>query len=362
LKRENWKELIFDCPMSYLFAGSIQLLITILLGLFDINVMAQPIIVGCFLVAIMVLAIVAHYNKKIQLVIEKIYGADRAFMFLVMFNIFILFTIVNNTFWMKTEVFYEYLHILLIIVFIYVMFNMIFVGSIIRMDRQKRKLKMLSAYTDVMTKSNLELKRKEHDFAKHLEAIIPVINSATSLDVAQKEVAAYIGSIRDEYKKQVKNVIIADNSFIAAYFSYVLVEIEKKDIEFKYTMAKSISKYEFTQDQFIIIMSNLIDNAIDAVMELSSDNRKITVLFDHGLFVVKNTVAPDFDESIISKFKEVGYSTKDFSRGVGLANVDLVLKKKGMDFVQYYKDGWFISEIYFDKELKMEAPPSESSI
>ncbi|MCQ4638479.1 GHKL domain-containing protein [Anaerovorax odorimutans] len=217
------------------------------------------------------------------------------------------------------------------------------------MEKQKKKLKIVSHYSELMANTNLKLKQNEHNFRGHLGALIAIVENGRSLDKVKEDAISYIEALKADYEKQVggREYIIADNAFFAAYLSYVLLDIKEKSIEFNYTIARAISEYKFTQDELIVVLSNLINNAVDEVLKLPKDNRKIILLSDYDRFVLKNTVSPTFDVSTIPNFVETGFTTKNYGRGIGLNSVIETLKKKNMKLILDYHEGYFITEIHY---------------
>lgn len=345
-KRHNWRELVFDCPAAILLLTSIQLLVTISLGFFKINILVNPIIVVLFLGGIALLTLIAYINSRIQIFIRSFYDSDRIFKFLILFNIFIVLTIFSDILYEKTNIFYSTLGSSIVVVIGYFIINITLIFIAVRDSKQKKEMRITSNYIDVMSEANLKLKKKEHDYGKDLAGILPIINSANSLEIAKLEVEKYIDSIKDKYNKQVKSIIIANNTFLAAYLSYFIQEVENKDIEFKYTISSSISDFKFSRDELITVLSNLLDNAVDAVMEMSPQERRITFLLDYNCIMIQNSVPTAFNVASIHKFSKPNYTTKKEGLGIGLGNVETILRKHKINLTQSYKDGYFITEIF----------------
>ena len=348
-KRSKWRQLAVDCPTAVLILYSTYKASEILSQATKTHIIKEPGIAAIIFLILLSILVIAFKNKKVQLIFNKLYMTGRVFILIIVSDIFVLLFILSEMFDVSYSIEYGNIYkSLFIAAGAYFIINVALIWLIIQTVRQNKKIKILSDYSDTMADMNVKLRKKDHDYSAHLSGILSILSEETEMKVAREKTGKYIQSIRDEYKKTQSNTVIAEDAFLAAYISYILSETKSKEIIFRYTIAKPISEYGFSENGLITVLSNLIMNAIDAVENLPKQERKISLLFDYGRIVIANTVDCSFNESDISKFTAMGFSTKNKGRGVGLPIVVNVLKEKNMCFEQYVKNNTFFSEIFYE--------------
>lgn len=108
------------------------------------------------------------------------------------------------------------------------------------------------------------------------------------------------------------------------------------DMSFK---VNNLSKLSISTDALVVLLSNLLDNAIEACQRLT-DNRAIecTILLDNALFLsIRNTSLP---VKIINGTIETTKKPEK-EHGFGLAGVRQVVKQLNGEYAMKYSDNWF---------------------
>ncbi len=82
----------------------------------------------------------------------------------------------------------------------------------------------------------------------------------------------------------------------------------------------------FDENALIIVLGNLIENAMDAVQDLPPGKRQVNVLLaqdEAEIFVAVTDNGGGMPEHVLTQIFTRGFSTKELGRGYGLANVKL---------------------------------------
>ena len=108
------------------------------------------------------------------------------------------------------------------------------------------------------------------------------------------------------------------------------------DISYK---VNDLSELSIDSDAIVVLLSNLLDNAIEATLRLP-DNRKVecSILLNDSLFLsVRNTSQP---VEIVNGKIESQKEPKE-EHGFGLIGIQKVLKELGAEYAMDYSAGWF---------------------
>ena len=141
-------------------------------------------------------------------------------------------------------------------------------------------------------------------------------------------------------KQQTERLFLVNthHTILDALFNTKASEAIQQGIDIDFTV-NDLSKLPFEASDMVVLLSNLLDNAIEANQQYSGDKKiHVTALFERKfLFSIRNTSNPVKIEN------ETIQTTKpDPQRhGFGLSNVKLILEKYHGDFTMFYEDGWF---------------------
>ena len=172
-----------------------------------------------------------------------------------------------------------------------------------------------------------------HDAKKHVSALEGLIR-AENYDIAEnykkslfKELDKLQPSFRN--KSKILTVIINDE----------LTKAEKYNIEMK-MIIDDVNIDFLTDIDITTIISNVLDNAIEAVSELPECKRKI-------LFIIKEKMScliihsENYYENVSMYSQNKFSSTKKGHNGIGLRNIESTVNKYGGVFSKELKDGIF---------------------
>ena len=197
----------------------------------------------------------------------------------------------------------------------------------------RRLLKQLDAMDetiDAMSNLNITLRTQRHDFLNHLQVVYSLIEME-EYEEANEYIEKIYGRIT-AVSRVMKTAVPAVNALLQV--KVAACEAAQVRVDLNIT-----SKWETIENaapawEMCKVLSNLIDNAIDAMEEIPPRKRRLTISLTENLrhycFSVANTGTPipeDMRESIF----QPGITSKGEGHGMGLYIVRKTLNGRGGD-------------------------------
>lgn len=217
---------------------------------------------------------------------------------------------------------------------------MLFLLEAIEASTKKRQeMALLSQQLQIQTESIWALEKSyrtqrqaTHDFQRHLQAL------ATLLSAGENQAAL-------EYVQQLQGLqttrIFSINShhpIVDAVLNQKHQAAREQEIEVQ-MQVNNLSQVPLELSRLVVLLSNLLDNAIEACLRLPSERViRCNILLQERLFLsVSNTSAPvTLVDGQLSTVK-----TDQMEHGYGLATVCRILKQYGAEYIFDYTEGWF---------------------
>lgn len=173
-----------------------------------------------------------------------------------------------------------------------------------------------------------------HDYRHHIQAM--KIHAASG---EYKEIARYLDMLDDDLTN-VETVVKTGNRMADAILNSKLSLAAEKEITVK-AEAKIPVSLTVSELDLCIIIGNLLDNAIDACMELPASERLIRVYMEmKGNYLYLSLL------NTAGGRKKRGFkSTKGKGRGLGLRRIDSTVRKYGGYVTRASEDNAFSTEI-----------------
>ncbi|EMS0875759.1 GHKL domain-containing protein [Listeria monocytogenes] len=205
-----------------------------------------------------------------------------------------------------------------------------------------------------------ELAGFRHDFVNIMITLDESINTGNI-----KEVRAIYDEILSETKKDINRtkfdtaeLMNISNPAVKSVLSAKALFSKQKNVQIELEIKQEISLYYIDILDYIRIISNLLDNAIEAA-ELAKEKKVIIAIFyrDDLLFTrIENT--RDSSKITIDKMFTFNYSTKGNNRGKGLSNVQDILQKYNNAWIETkITEAQIIQTIITKKVIKSERLP-----
>ncbi len=198
---------------------------------------------------------------------------------------------------------------------------------------QERAQNQIRLYQD-MKQHYEQQRRRQHDHRNELHCIQGLIEGGK-----KEEALRYIANLTGNFKQRqlcvntnhsVVNVIL-NQKYVQACDSQITMTMVCNDL----------SGLTVSEEDLVVLLGNLLDNALEACEKLEH-NRVIQVkmVLEEEQFVL--AVRNPAREPVQSKDNRILTSKRDKERhGIGLLNVDDVIRRNGGTSVLKWEDGWF---------------------
>lgn len=207
---------------------------------------------------------------------------------------------------------------------------------------QQQSEMQLEVYSDLQQRYQNSM-RTIHDAKRHVRALESLIQSDHLAEAQQYKESLF------QKLNELQPSIQCDNPLLSAILNHVFLKAEQRHIALKMDLQGEEQLSMLAGVDLTTIVSNLLDNAVDAVSELPEEQRYIhfAVAFQMGeiMIHVENPTKND-----LKREGNTIVSTKEGHLGLGLKNVEMVVKKYKGDFKIYVKDGNFVVAITIPTE------------
>jgi len=240
------------------------------------------------------------------------------------FILFIIFKVVNDSKNIESTIVIE----ILILAIINMVLNIIFYQSKFNKSIKNKDIQVKSAYNPLINDIIDSIRSNEHEYKNHLNIIYSIIQVSKDIDEVKKRAKKYIGELEDT--SILNSVIRIENTIVKAIIYNKLIECEQLGIKLRYSVTGELDNLKLNDTELTIVLSNLLNNAIEATKEIEYKIIELNITNDETCFEVeiKNNVDDfKFKEQHLQGFFKRGISTKGKGRGYGLYNVKKIAKK-----------------------------------
>lgn len=213
------------------------------------------------------------------------------------------------------------------------------IGIMEKSTRQLQENALLHQQMDIQTDSINALERSyrkqrkaTHEYKHQLQTIHDLLENEKVADAK-----AYVGQLQEMQTTR----IFAVNSrhpIIDAVLNHKYQTAKEHEIDFQFHV-NDLSQISIGTDELVVLLSNLLDNAIEACCRLDACRViQCSILFDRTLFLsVRNTSNP---VTIVGNTIPTSKTPKD-EHGFGLSRIQLILKQLNAEYTFVYENGWF---------------------
>ena len=175
-------------------------------------------------------------------------------------------------------------------------------------------------------KLNVTLRAQRHDFLNHLQGVYSLMEMGE-----YEEANAYIERVYGDISA-VSRVMKTASPAVNALLQLKIAAAEEQGISVHLTFRSDWQRLTMPAWEMCKVLSNLLDNALDALGEIPREERQLSLTLSEDLhtcrFSVSNTgpvIPPDKLEHIF----QAGMTTKGDGHGMGLFIVQKTLEKYG---------------------------------
>lgn len=203
-------------------------------------------------------------------------------------------------------------------------------------EQEVRLLKQqisLQAESYGQLKESYQIQRKAtHEFEHHIQALQGLLENND-----YDSVKAYIKQLQADRSLRIFN-IHSNNSVIDVVLNQKHQAAQRQGIKM-WVQVNDLSHTSIPMDALVVLLSNLLDNAIEACLQLDTSKEIVCRILDEDVLYlsIRNTSKP-----VIIFNGEISTSKPDASEhGYGLPAVKYILEQLKAEYTFEYKDGWF---------------------
>ena len=176
-------------------------------------------------------------------------------------------------------------------------------------------------------------RKKVHDFRAHLNILNQLMKNQ-EYSAAEE----YLEKITEQQTDRLF-LVNTHHPILDALFNTKATEATQKKISIDFEV-NDLSNLPFDASDIVVLLSNLLDNAIEACQQYDKGDKAIHVMAvaQQDFFVsVRNTSEP----VVIINGSIPTTKPEPQMHGFGLANIRLILEKYSGEYTMFYENGWF---------------------
>lgn len=192
---------------------------------------------------------------------------------------------------------------------------------------------------EIMQTAEKSMHSIKHDWLNHLSVMqeLLVENNVEALQKYLKETEEHI----TEYNK----VINSGNSILDSILNFKMKEAQQNDIKF-HAYVTSPETIGVTPFDLTVVIGNLLDNAIQASIQIEPNERDISVDIRYKIGILTIEVKNRYNGSVLYEGDSISTSKNDkANHGYGIANIRKVVDKYSGYFNIEHYDKIFISSV-----------------
>jgi len=211
--------------------------------------------------------------------------------------------------------------------------NIVLYFYLIKAEQEKKDSEVQNKYNEILNNITGDIRARQHDFKNHLNVIYGLIESTNEIELKYK-LKEYISSL-NKSMIMLEDILYIENPILRAIIYSKISEANNKNINFLYSINTSLTNTHIKDYELSEVLTNLIDNAFEAVESQESEKLvsvKIYLDGEANIIEIINSGATLKLEDIKNIF-EKGFSTKHGdNRGYGLYNAKKIVESTGGKF------------------------------
>lgn len=200
----------------------------------------------------------------------------------------------------------------------------------VRLMRYRYEEKIRKKYFDAFCRVIDQMKRRQHKFRNHMDAIYSLHALYNDYDELVEEQRRYLGKLVDY--EMPTDVLILENPIIIAHIYEKITEAQDVGLRIHMKLSCSLANCGIDDIHMVEILGTLLDNAIqDMIATGQKEFLFIRIKYEDGIIVEIANPHEEMSSQQINRMFEKGYSTKGEDRGIGLYHVRKLFQKYGID-------------------------------
>lgn len=233
-----------------------------------------------------------------------------------------------------------------VIILISIFLNISFYKGIYKTVLKNKNIEVKNTYNPLLDSIIQNIRANEHEYKNHINMIYSTIQVSENIPEIRERTSKYIKAIKD--KNSLTSILDIDSIITKAVLYSKVVQCENLGIKLNYQIKSNIEDSILEDTEITILLSNLLNNAIEATKSAEDKEINITItkMEKYRIEVRNNISGLKISNEDIEKFFKKGFSSKGINRGYGLYNVKKIINKHNGSIYSRVVDDFFIIEIY----------------
>ncbi|VYU60212.1 GHKL domain-containing protein [Clostridium tertium] len=232
------------------------------------------------------------------------------------------------------------------LIFVNIFLNISFYKSLHKTILKNKNLEVKNAYNPLLDEIIQNIRANEHEYKNHINMLYSMIQVSQSIPEMKERAGKYVVNIQNT--NDLSSILEIESTVVKAVLYSKIVECEQHEVSFKYNIKSNIDNSELDDSEITIILSNLLNNAIEASKNALEKNViiNITKLEKYRIEVKNSVKGINISNEDIEGFFKKGFSSKGTGRGYGLYNVKNIVKKHKGNIYGRLMDNYLVIEIF----------------
>lgn len=277
------------------------------------------ILFSCKLPAASLIERMLHRRYRVEKIILLLVGVGIVTAMVVSFRYFGGFHIMNYI-----------LSLIVIIIVMGLVFRWMNLNYKVRQLERERQIAMM--YDGTVQELVDTMRMRQHDFKNHLQALLSIAESKNDAEQIRMLQRAYCSDVIEMLRESA--MVYSVNTPPLAAFMYIKIEeANRKNIRTEYQFSVEQCEVGIPIYEIVEIIGILLDNAYEAVEELSGEERivKVQLIETEGCLYLKISNPTNLTLQQFLEISESGRSTKGEGRGIGLTKIAGYCKTYGLE-------------------------------
>lgn len=321
LYKGSFKETIYIYILSTVIVMIIQLLVLVILSLFNIEeildfkigLIAQGLV-------ILILLLISKYIR-LDLLFKYTYKNNKIYKYIT-FNMFIILISILVYRYIEMEGLLKDIFIIGIVIIGLLFINLVLIKNGLKNEYEEKMLLTYERYLPIIDELMEALRKKQHEFDNHIQALSMI--SLTSRDY-ESIVSSMQNYIEDLELITDENLLKLENKVLAGFLYGKTKEAEDSNIKFQIVIENYGFKTSLRDHELVEIIGTLINNTFETEIENNIVILSLKKEEDMNVVEIKNK-SPYLNSSTLSQIFKSGYSTKTTgNHGYGLYNLKKII-------------------------------------
>lgn len=240
--------------------------------------------------------------------------------------------------------------IIMIPVIVWVL-NLIFIIYNENIVEHKKSLETYNQYNPIILDLIEEIRRRQHDFKNHLTTLYGITITYEE-KMLKTELQKYLETLQTSFVEAEELMQIKNRVFTAILY-VKSNEARKNNINFHYIIEDGTINFPLKDYELSEVVSNLIDNAFEAVMNREIYKKDIYLKAgqnENEMYIqIGNTGSEIMPENILNIFKKGFTSKKEAGHGYGLYNIKKIVQNYGGRIEVSFENNYTVFKIVFSR-------------